>query len=159
MFLVGDPTDVAIRIGYDYDFSKVLKEGSEAFLSLNESEEDWHFIKYIPNFMPVSDKKEGLEIKDDVPTLNFFYFSPPEDMSVDELPLGGSVNVRIVLGNKSDALLLNPLAIRGTDQFKYVIVLEPDQHRRVEIVEVGLKTNKVWEVTADLEEGDQVLGP
>jgi len=63
------------------------------------------------------------------------------------------------MGQKDDAMLLSPLAIRGSDVFRYVIVLEDDYHRRVEVVKVGLKGDKLWEVQADLEAGEQVLGP
>ena len=65
----------------------------------------------------------------------------------------------MVIGEKEDALLLPPAALRGSDSFKYVIVLEDDYHRRVEVVSVGLKGDKLWEVVANLKEGDQVLGP
>jgi hypothetical protein len=64
-----------------------------------------------------------------------------------------------VIGNKPDALLLPPPAIRGNDEFKYVIVLESDYHRRVEVVQIGLKTTDKWEIIANLKEGDKVLGP
>jgi hypothetical protein len=37
--------------------------------------------------------------------------------------------------------------------------MEGDRRRRVEINEIGLKTTERWEVIADLQEGDQVLGP
>jgi hypothetical protein len=64
-----------------------------------------------------------------------------------------------VLGDKKDALLLPPPAIRGNQEFNYVIVLEDDYHRRVEVVQIGVKTSDKWEIVGNLEEGDLVLGP
>ena len=40
-----------------------------------------------------------------------------------------------------------------------VIVLEGDNHRRVEVVSIGVKTVDKWEVIANLKPGDQILGP
>jgi hypothetical protein len=91
------------------------------------------------------------------------YFSTPEEVALDQLPVGGGVTLVMVLGQKADALLLPPVAIRGNDTFRYVIVLDDDSlngaHRRVEVVSIGLKSDRLWEVIADLQEGDQVLGP
>ena len=63
------------------------------------------------------------------------------------------------MGQKEDALLLSPLAIRGSDVFRYVIVLEDEYHRRVEVVNIGLRGDKLWEIQADLEAGERILGP
>jgi adenine deaminase len=65
----------------------------------------------------------------------------------------------ITLGRKDDALLLPPAAIREYRGLNFVIVQEGERRRRVEIQKIGLKSTDHWEVIADLQEGDQVLGP
>jgi hypothetical protein len=65
----------------------------------------------------------------------------------------------LLLGEKDEALLLPPSAIREYRGLFFVIVQDGDRRRRVEINKIGLKTSERWEVIADLAEGDQVLGP
>ncbi len=83
----------------------------------------------------------------------------PAELSREELPVGRTVNLKIVLGRKDDALLLPPAAVREYKGLRFVIVIDGDRRRRVEINEIGLQSNDRWEVIADLNEGDQVLGP
>jgi hypothetical protein len=73
--------------------------------------------------------------------------------------VGTEVRLNLILGSKQDALLLSPAALRGNDAFSYVIVLEDDYHRRVEVVSIGIKTADKWEVIGNLKAGDQILGP
>jgi hypothetical protein len=87
------------------------------------------------------------------------YFSVPEDLPEGQIPVGSRADLLVVLGRKEDALLLPPAAIRGNDAFKYLIVLEDEYHRRVEVVEIGVKTRDRWEIIANVEAGDRVLGP
>ena len=56
------------------------------------------------------------------------------------------------------ARALPPSAIREYKGFNFVIVQDGDRRRRVEINEIGLKGEDLWEIKADLQEGDQVLG-
>jgi adenine deaminase len=65
----------------------------------------------------------------------------------------------VVIGRKDEALLLAPAAIREYRGQYFVVVLEGDRRRRVEINEIGLKTTDLWEVIGDLKAGDQVQGP
>ena len=164
VFLVGDPAEPVIAIGYDYELSQALNPDSVAFVLPKGSDEDSddrsYPAKFIPEFLPVSQPKRGVSSTDEGDlSLNYYYFALPENLPRDELPVGQAVKLRLILGEKKDAMLLHPAAIRGNDQFKFVIVLDADQHRRVEVVQIGLKSGLAWEVKADLKEGDQVLGP
>jgi len=113
--------------------------------------------------LPVTNQEGGLTFSGDEIKINYLYFTAPEGETAPELTPGQGVKLRIIMGEKQDALLLPPAAIRGNPDFQYVIVLEDEEdslsHRRVEIVQVGLKTGSFWEVIADLKEGDLVLGP
>ena len=163
VFLIGDPAELVIAIGYDYELSQMLNPESLAYVirpGSEESDDRSYPAKFIPEFLPVSQPKQGVSTTDEGDlSLNYYYFALPENLPPEELPVGQAVKLRVILGEKEDTLLLHPAAIRGNDQFKFVIVLEGDQHRRVEVVEIGLKSGLAWEVKADLKEGDQVLGP
>src|SRR6185369_9678366 len=117
-------------------------------------------VKFVPNFLPISNKQNGISLTagGDV-IVNHLYFSVPDDTPRDLIQVGNAVRLNVILGSKQDALLLSPAAIRGNDSFRYVIVLEDDYHRRVEVVTLGVKTVTKWEVIANLKPGDQVLGP
>ncbi len=158
-FLVGDPAVLVTRIAYNLELSGILEPSTEVYLSTTKSKEKLYPVKYIPDFLPVTNKKSGLDTSGDQPQLTYFYFTTPDELPRDQLPLGGGVTLVVVLGKKDDALLLPPVAIRGNENFNYVIVLEDDYHRRVEVIKIGLKSDKEWEVIADLKEGDQILGP
>ncbi len=158
-FIVGDPSNLVIRIGFDAQMATVLEPSTKAFMSLTRDKKELHPVQYLPDFLPVTNPKSGITTSGSDISLNYFYFSAPTDLPLDQLPIGGGVTLQVVIGEKQDALLLPPAALRGSDSFKYVIVLEDDYHRRVEVVSVGLKGDKLWEVVANLKEGDQVLGP
>jgi len=158
-FTIGDPTDLVIRIGYEAELAKALEPTTQAFMSLTRTKETTYPVSYLPEFLPVSNDEGGIDTSGGGLARNFFYFSTPESLGFEQLPLGGGVTLTVIMGQKDDAMLLSPLAIRGSDVFRYVIVLEDDYHRRVEVVKVGLKGDKLWEVQADLEAGEQVLGP
>jgi hypothetical protein len=185
--LLGDPETLFIRTPIDSELSKILTEDTRVYLvgkdlgrdsnsaassTENDSDtlqeepvEQLYPLQYIPELLPVSEKKEGITVIGDDILLNFHYFRIPQDtasgMTIppEQLPILKAVLVRVILGEKDDALLLNPAGIRGTDEFKYVIVLDDDLHRRVEIVRIGLKTTDKWEISGELQPGDQVLGP
>ncbi len=162
-FVVGDPAKLVIRIAFDNELANLLEPATVAYMSLTRTKEKLYPVSFLPNFLPVSNKKSGLDVSGSDVKLNYLYFSTPTEL-IEQLPLGGGVTVVMVLGQKEDVLLLPPAAIRGNDTFKYVIVLGGDAsgtaaHRRVEVVSVGLRGDKLWEINADLNEGDQVLGP
>lgn len=174
--LLGDPQTLVIRTPIDSELSKILSQETKAYLvgkSLgntskeenladkdNTSPQEQLFpIQYIPELLPVSEKKEGITMRGDDISLNFHYFQIPEGTPQEQIPILRAVLVRVILGEKDDVLLINPAGIRGTSEFKYVIVLDGDLHRRVEIVKIGLKMTDKWEIMGDLKPGDQVLGP
>ncbi len=167
--LIGDPQSLVIRIPFNTELSKILEADTRVFLvgkkhtpsQEGSSTEDGvlYPIQYISEILPVSDKKEPITVRGEDISLNFHYFAIPPGTPEDQLPLLRSVLLRVILGEKEDALLLNPAGIRGIDEFKYVIVLEEGYHRRVEVIQIGLKTADKWEISGDLEPGDQVLGP
>lgn len=162
VMLIGDTSRLLIRIGFDQEFSTILNETTPAFLLDVTDPESFYPVKYLPDFLPVTNQEGGLTFSGDEIKLNYLYFSIPEEEAAPELEPGQGVKLRIIMGEKQDALLLPPAAIRGSSDFQYVIVLEDDDaltHRRVEIVQVGLKSGNYWEVIADLKEGDLVLGP
>ncbi|MGE5223561.1 MAG: efflux RND transporter periplasmic adaptor subunit [Omnitrophica WOR_2 bacterium] len=160
IFIIGDPKNLVLRVLYDYDLAHTLEPGITAYVSPTKSKEKQYPIQYIPDFLPVTSLQSGIETTNSGETkLNFFYFSLPKDFPLEQAPVGRALTVTVVLGKKDNALLLPPAAIRGNDAFQYVIVLEDDTHRRVEVLSVGLKSTKLWEVIANLKEGDRVLGP
>jgi macrolide-specific efflux system membrane fusion protein len=156
---VGDPTELVIRATYDYDLVNTVDASTVVYLYLNKAKTQSYQVQFIPDFLPISNKKEGITVQGDNISLNYLFFTTPKDLPRDQVRVGSQVYLQIVFGNKQDALLLPPPAIRGNDEFKYVIVLEGDYHRRVEVVQIGLKTSDKWEIIANLKEGDQVLGP
>jgi multidrug efflux pump subunit AcrA (membrane-fusion protein) len=157
--VIGDPTHLVVRVSYDYELVNTVDTSTEAYLFPTKEEEPKYPVKFIPNFLPISNKQEGLTTKGSDITVNFLYFAIPEGLPADQIPVGSRVNLRIILGSKDNVLLLPPPAIRGNDTFSYVIVLEDDYHRRVEVVAIGVKTIEKWEIIANLKEGDLVLGP
>ena len=157
--LVGDPTELVIRATYDYDLVNTVDASTVVYLYLNKAKTQSYPVQFIPDFLPISNKKEGITVQGDNISINYLFFTTPKDLPRDQVRVGSQAYLQIVFGNKQDALLLPPPAIRGNDEFKYVIVLEGDYHRRVEVVQIGLKTSNKWEIIANLKEGDQVLGP
>lgn len=155
--VVGDPTDLVVRGPYDYDLADILNEDSEVNFYLTRDAKNFYPVKYLPNFLAVTASTErstsGLSAS------NYLYFTVPEDLPKEEIRVGRSVQLEIVLGKKDDVLLLPPAAIREYKGLQFVIVQDGDSRRRVEISEVGLKALDKWEVVADLQEGDQVVGP
>ena len=157
--LIGDPTELVVRIAYINELVTVLKPGIETYISRHRAEEDLFPVQYLPDFLPVTNKKEGIVSSDPRQALVYFYFTAPQELTVEQLPIGSGVNLTVIYGRKENALLLSPAAIRGKDDFKYVIVLEDDIHRRLELLRIGLKGENYWEIEGDLQAGDQVLGP
>jgi multidrug efflux pump subunit AcrA (membrane-fusion protein) len=152
---IGDPTQLVIRSQYDYDLNTILNINTEVKLYLSTERTQEYAITYLPNFIPITNANTGTDLF----STDWFYFNTPPELGSDEIKVGKSVYLTIVLGKKDDALLLAPAAIRSFGDNNFVIVLEGDRRRRVEISEIGLKTTDKWEVIADLQEGDQILGP
>jgi multidrug efflux pump subunit AcrA (membrane-fusion protein) len=154
---VGDPSAMVVRVVYNNELNQSLNINSEVRLYPDAKIDKSYPVKYLPNFLPVS---TGIvEGQSNSTGKDYFYFSYPEGVSQDALPLGKSIMLVVVLGKKEDALLLSPAAIRTYRGLNFVIVQDGDRRRRVEIYEIGLKSPQLWEITADLKEGDQVIGP
>lgn len=125
------------------------------FFTSSDAKEGYR-VNYLANFTP----ERGVENTNQQSSLtDYLYFSLPADLPKDQLPIGRSVFLTVVLGQKDDALLLPPAAIRDYKGLMFVIVQEGEKRRRVEINEIGLKATDKWEVIADLQVGEQVVGP
>ena len=157
---VGDPKELVIQTPYISDLATNLTPTSEVNLFLTDDKNPLYPVQYIPSFLPVSLNQEGTVVQGGSISLTYLFFTMPENYPSDQIKVGNQVDLQVTLGNKEDALLISPAAIRGNDAFKYVIVLEDDYHRRVEIVTIGIQTTDKWEVISEnLKEGDLVLGP
>lgn len=155
---VGDPSELLIRAPYEYDLATKLTKDSEVRLYLSSDSDQAFPVQYLPNYVPFTTvAEEGGATQ--TTSADYMYFTFPQDLTPEELPVGRGVFLTLVLGRKNDVLLLPPAAIREYKGLNFVIVIEGDRRRRVEINEIGLKTTERWEVVADLQEGDQVLGP
>lgn len=158
MFLVGDPNDLVIRSQYDYNLREKLSVNTEIGITFSSDDPQPWRVNYLPNFLPVS-SQQGEAGVSAASSTDYLYFSAPTDAPEDKLVVGQSVNIKIILGHKDNVLLLPPAAIRNYRGLNFVIVLDGEVKRRVEIYEIGLQTVERWEISADLKEGDQVLGP
>jgi len=158
--VVGDPTHIVVQVPWDHDLLNNVDTSTAAYLYPTKEPEPNYPVTFIPNFLPISNEPSGItETPSGDIIINFLYFSIPDDTPREVVQVGHAVRLNVILGSEEDALLLSPAAIRGTDAFSYVIVLEDDYHRRVEIVRIGVKTVEKWEVIANLKAGDQILGP
>jgi multidrug efflux pump subunit AcrA (membrane-fusion protein) len=79
------------------------------------------------------------------------------DTKGQDLEAGSVAQVRIVLEQKEDVLLLPPEAIRSFEGRTFVVVREGDREQRVS-VEIGIETPDEVEIVEGLEEGDIVVG-
>jgi len=158
--VVGDLGDIVVQVGFDDDLVKKLDASTVAYLYPTKEPEPKYPVKFISNFLPISNEQSGItETPSGDLIVNYLYFSVPDNTPRDAVQVGNAVRLNLILGSKQDALLLSPAALRGNDAFSYVIVLEDDTHRRVEVVSIGVKTVDKWEVIANLKPGDQILGP
>ena len=158
--VVGDPRELVVQVPYEYELVTNVDAATTAYIYPTKSPEPRFPVQFIGNFLPLDNELSGIteSASGDV-VVNFLYFAVPEATPRDVVNVGQGVRVNVILGAKEDALLLSPAALRGNDTFKYVIVLEDDYHRRVEVVSIGVKTADKWEVIANLQAGDQILGP
>jgi len=135
-----------------------MVKSTEAYLSFSTDEGAVSYpVSFLPNFLPMTENENSTTSF--LPTADYFYFEIGDGVPQDELVVGRSIFLNVVLGRKDDALLLAPAAIREYKGLYFVIVQEGERRRRVEITEVGLKAVDKWEIVADLQPGDQVVGP
>jgi hypothetical protein len=127
------------------------------FLSKSDEEANpsWP-VQFLPKFLPISENEATATQNS---ANSNFYFDLQEDENNEEFVVGRSVFLRLILGQKDDALLLPPAAIREYKGLYFVIVQDGEQRRRVEITEIGLKSPRYWDISGDLQPGDKVVGP
>ncbi len=158
--VVGDLGDIVVQVPWEDDLANNVDASTAAYIYPTKAPEPKYQVKFIPNFLPISSEQSGIT---DTPSgeasVNHLYFSVPDNTPREVVQVGNAVRLNVILGSKQDALLLSPAALRGSDAFSYVIVLEDDYHRRVEVVRIGVKTVDKWEVIGNLKAGDQILGP
>jgi HlyD family secretion protein len=160
-FIVGDPSELVVRSQYNYELSSKIVNKTEVRLYQGSDTKTGtaYPANYMPNFLPVSAQSSTEDTTNSSSGTDYMYFSIPTSLPEKEFSVGRTVTLVLVLGKKDDALLLPPAAIREYKGLHFVIVQEGDRRRRVEINEIGLKSTDRWEISGDLQEGDQVLGP
>jgi HlyD family secretion protein len=155
IFTIGDPTEQVIAVPFDFNLSTFLNDETQVSFFLNSNDTQGYPVKFLPDF----ELARGTESVNETSRAENLYFSLPEGIAPEDIPLNRNFVLKVLLGEKQDALLLPPAAVREYKGVNFVIVLEGDRRQRVEIYQVGLKTPERWEVVGDLEEGDQVIGP
>jgi hypothetical protein len=152
-FTVGDPSQLVVSSARTTDLTQSLTKDSEIMLYPTSDAVDGYKVQYLPNFYLTSNTAAGATTAGDN-----IYFSFPEEL-LGNLPVGRQAKLVVVLGRKDSALLLPSAAIRNYRGINFVIVLDGDKRRRVDLYSIGLKTTERWEVVGELNEGDKVLGP
>ncbi len=154
-FTVGDPSTMVVQGQYDSDLANKLTTDSDIQLFYNLDDQVGHPVKYLLDYKAVQGDKSAQTSSGQ----DFMFYSLPKDLPVDQITVGKNVKLSIILGKKDNALLLPPAAIREYKGLHFVIVMDGDRRRRVEINEIGLQSKDKWEINADLKVGDKVLGP
>jgi len=153
---IGDPADLVVSVLQEDDLKRVINEDIQVYMRFSADAKQEYRLTYLPDFLPLSQSET--EQSPSIWYTSFYYFGLPEEVK-DQVTVGKSVRLRLVIGQKEDVLLLPPSAIRNFNGANFVIVLEGDKRRRVEISKIGLRTSELCEIEADLEEGDQILAP
>lgn len=152
---IGDPSGLVIRATPDSKIETQIDSGSEVQMSFSASSKEIHPVKYLPDFLPFN----ALEIdKQQTFIQDWMYFSTPGDLPQEQLKVGATVSLTIIIGRRENVLLLPPAAIRNYRGLNFVIVQDGDRRRRVEITKIGLQTNDRWEVEGDLQPGNRIFG-
>jgi len=154
-FTVGDPLTMVVQAQYDSDLASKLTTNTEIQLYLNLNDQVGHPVNYMADYQAVQGDKSAQSSSGQ----DFIFFSLPKDIPASQITTGKNVKLAIILGKKDNALLLPPAAIRQYKGLYYVIVMNGDQLKRVEINQIGLQAKDKWEIDADLQAGDKVLGP
>lgn len=154
-FTVGDPSTMVVQALYDPDLASKMSSDSEVQLFYNLNDQTGYPVQYLVDYQAVGGDQSAQSSSGQ----DYLYFSLPKDLAANQVTVGKNVKISVILGKKDNALLLAPAAIRQYNGLNYVIVLEGDQRRRVEINQIGLQAPDKWEIVADLKVGDKVLGP
>jgi HlyD family secretion protein len=152
-FTVGDPSQLVVASPRTADLSQSLSKDSEVTLYPTSDAVDGYKVNFEPSFYLTSDTTAGATTTGDN-----IYFSFPKEL-MGKLSVGRQVKLIVVLGRKDSVLLLPPAAIRNYRGINFVIVLDGDKRRRVDLYSIGLKTTERWEIVGEINEGDKVLGP
>jgi len=131
-----------------------LTKNSDITLHPTVDSTDSYKTQYLPNFQIASSSAAGATNTSG----DSLYFTAPAELA-GQLIVGHQVQLEVVLGKKDSVLLLPPAAIRNYRGIDYVIVLDGDKRRRVDLYSIGLKTTERWEINGPLNEGDKVVGP
>jgi biotin carboxyl carrier protein len=158
VFKVGDPSELIVRSAEDYELNKTITKNTEVrmYLPDDDTAGPGSPVTFMPSFMPLTVDENTTS---SITGPDYFYFSFSPELTSSPVEVGEQVTLIVVLGRKDEALLLAPAAIREYRGQNFVIVLDGDRRRRVEISEIGLKTTDLWEISGDLKAGDQVQGP
>jgi multidrug efflux pump subunit AcrA (membrane-fusion protein) len=156
-FVVGDPANLVVRAPFNADLEGQLRDQSEVSLQFSKDTDKKFTSQFLPNFALVTTVDQAQTST--IATSDYFYFTLPKDVPQEQVRVGRQVFLSVILGRKENVLLLPPAAIREYKGLNFVIVQDGDRRRRVEINEIGLKSNDLWEINGALQEGDQVLGP
>ena len=159
-FTVGDPSVIVARTAIDYELNQTITDETEVrmYLPNEDTTGQGTAVNFMANFMPLT-SQENPDLQNTTLGTNYFYFALPDNLDRTKAKVGASVTLIVVVGHKDSTLLLPPAAIREYRGQNFVIVLKDSRRVRVEINEIGLKTVDKWEVSGDLQEGDQVEGP
>lgn len=155
MFTIGDPQQLVVRSPLDFTLREKMYKDTEVYITASANAGDQFKGTYLPNFLPFDAAKAD---KTAVLTQEYLYFTVPADLPKDLAQVGQIVSVTVILGRKDGVLLVPPAAVRTYRGLNFVIVLEGEKRRRVEITKIGLQTSDLVEIMADLKEGDKVLG-
>jgi len=131
VFIVGDPTELVIGLPSHQKRVDEILENTEVYVSLSPDLTELYEAKLIPGFFPISSELEEDSIVSRGQDITYFaMLSSPER---DKIPVGRTVYLRAVLGRKDDAFLLPPATIRSFRGRDFVIVLEGERRRRVDV--------------------------
>jgi multidrug efflux pump subunit AcrA (membrane-fusion protein) len=154
LFTVGDPSHLVLRIRPENGIKESINKETKITMYLSSEDTQGYSINYLPDFLLFN----SVDSESTTATTEYLYFSYPVDLQESAI-VGRQVKLVILLGHKDNVLLLPPAGVRNYRGLNFVIILDGDKKRRVDLYEVGLKTAERWEVSGDLKAGDQVLGP
>ena len=152
---IGDPAELVVRSPSDSKLDTILNRDTEVLFSFTSTSKENKRVNFLPNFLPFNTAKDA---KQTAFIASYNYFSIPGDIPRSQLKIGAAVILEVIIGRKDNVLLLPPAAVRSYRGLNFVIVQDGDRRRRVEISAVGLQTEKIWEIEADLKPGDRVIG-
>jgi multidrug efflux pump subunit AcrA (membrane-fusion protein) len=153
VLIIGDPTELVIGVRRSDERTRDIQEDHEIHMSLSREGTETFDARLMTGFFPFGDSEDT-----EFTGQSLVYFEMLSAPERDQIPVGKTVYLTIVVGRNDDALLLPPATIRSFRGRDFVIVQDGDRQRRVD-VQLGLETDERVEVTGNLAQGDQVVGP